>query len=101
MSKLTKTAIENRRRLRTIVTKVGWATAAGTLLERLPSGEYTGEDVRLALTKKGLPDPAHPNAWGGVIRGGQNRGVLVPTGEYRGVISERSHGRKIAVYVKN
>ena len=101
MPKLTKTAIQTRRRLRTMVSNVGWAATAGTLLERLPSGEYTGEDVRLALTKKGLPDPTHPNAWGGVIRGGQTRGVLVPTGKYRPVISERSHGRKIAVYVKN
>lgn len=60
-------------------------------------GEWTGEDIRLALLRAGII-PHHHNAWGAVISKAVKRGMLVPTGRWVGMKTTRSHARRTPVY---
>jgi hypothetical protein len=79
---------------------------AGSFMERalaaitlLPPGDYTGEDLRVALTVKGIV-PHHHNAWGAMCAHLVKRGVLVPTARYVTMQTPRSHACKRQVYEK-
>lgn len=65
----------------------------------LPDGEYTGEDIRFAITKTGVV-PHHPNAWGAVIMNLVRHGILKDTGKYTKMRSRISHARRTPVYLK-
>lgn len=64
----------------------GWSARAGGMLERFMlevkprQGGFTSEDVRKFASKKGLPDPPHMRAWGGVFRAAAMRGVIEKVG---------------------
>lgn len=63
----------------------GWSARAVGMLERFileakPRKEFTSEDVRKFASKKGLPDPPHMRAWGGVFRAAAMRGVIEKVG---------------------
>lgn len=80
----------------------GWLKLAAEAMRNVPDGtEATGEGFRQMLLDRGLKPPAHPNAWGALTNTLAKRKVLVPTGEYRPMLSAASHGRKTAVYVKS
>ena len=63
----------------------GWSARAGGMLNRFilesePGLQFTSEDVRKFASKKGLPDPPHMRAWGGVFRAAAIRGVIEKVG---------------------
>lgn len=66
-------------------------------IDRLPAGEWTGEEVREYLTRLYVA-PHHPNAWGALIAKAVRDGLLVTTGERRAMRGPRSHGRRTDVY---
>jgi len=69
------------------------------IFERLPAGEYTGEDIRLAIQAEGV-EPDHVNAWGAFI-GTLARGEdLHDTGRVRAMRARGSHGRRTPIYQK-
>ena len=74
-----------------------WMPRAMIALEWLPAGQLTGEDIRLRLIHQ-VGAPHHHNAWGALIRHGIKGGLLVATGEYRKMITLKSHARKTPVY---
>ena len=65
----------------------------------LPQGEYTGEDLRVLISNKGIL-PHHPNAWGAVIMTLVRCGVLTKTGSYSKMKIKGSHARQTPVYFK-
>ena len=60
----------------------------------------TIEDVRLACYKQDVPEPEHPNAWGGVINALATQGLIKPTPMYVRSSKPSSHSRKIQVWEK-
>jgi hypothetical protein len=79
----------------------GWIAAAMETMARVPDGTRdTGEGFRRRLLEKGLRPPAHHNAWGSLMMNLTKRKVLVPTGEYRAMLSPQAHGRRTPCYVK-
>lgn len=75
-----------------------WKRAALEVFRGM-AGEMTGEDIRLACFAEGV-NPHHPNAWGGFVAGLVRSGELEPTGRYRPMVSEGSHGRETKIYRK-
>lgn len=63
----------------------------------LPTGSYTGEDIRLQLSAKGIV-PHHHNAWGALIRKCVTDGILEFSGIYEAMKTRRSHARRTPVY---
>lgn len=59
---------------------------------------FTGEDLRVVLREAGLPEPRHPNAWGGLINTAVRKGWMTPTGTHRPMRLPRSHARQTPVY---
>jgi len=77
----------------------GWMAVGLALLGTFPIGqEGTGEDFRLRLRDKGLPNPHHHNAWGALILSAQRRQLLLKTGEMRHMRQKKSHARLTPVY---
>ena len=66
---------------------------------RLRAGEYTGEDIRIRLTRLGLK-PKHHNAWGRAIALCITEKLLTPTAKYRPMADPRSHARSTRVYAR-
>ncbi len=66
---------------------------------RLPSGRYTGEDVRLNLEAKDII-PHHHNAWGALCAKCVKDGILRPTGSYTAMKTRKSHARRTPVYYR-
>lgn len=66
---------------------------------RMKTGDYTGEDIRLAMQKKGI-FPHHHNAWGGAINMCIKELMLIPTHRYRPMADPRSHARSTRIYRK-
>jgi len=64
---------------------------------RLKAGEYTGEDIRIAMQRKGFY-PKHHNAWGGAINMCIKELMLIPTARYRPMADPRSHSRSTRIY---
>ena len=62
-----------------------------------PGWSGIGEELRLMLTKKGLPPPHHHNAWGAIVCGAVRMGLLSATGEWRKMQTPNSHARKSQV----
>lgn len=77
----------------------GFMDKALDVIAALPSGEYRGENVRLACTLRGI-EPHHPNAWGALILLAQKRGLLRPTGRFLPAASKKSHASVQQVYEK-
>lgn len=77
----------------------GFMDKALNMIAALPSGEYRGEQVRLACTLRGI-EPHHPNAWGALILAAQKRGLLRPTGRFVSAASKKSHASVQQVYEK-
>jgi hypothetical protein len=61
-------------------------------------GEFTGEDVRLWLRGRGVPEPAHHNAYGAMIMSAVRAGVIERTGAIRKAQIRTSHARNLLVY---
>lgn len=81
------------------VLKEPWSSVALRALHGLPSGDYTGEDIRLRLIEE-VGAPHHHNAWGALIMNAVRSGLLVAIGTYRHMKTTKSHGRKTPVYYK-
>jgi len=60
--------------------------------------EATGEMVKHHLMKCGLPKPAHPNAWGAMIRQAVHLHLLVDTGKSTHAIDAKSHACRVPVW---
>ena len=58
----------------------GFMQEAVAGIECLPSGLYTGEDIRLHLTRQCII-PHHHNAWGALISTALKRNLLRDTGK--------------------
>lgn len=65
----------------------------------LPSGDWTGENIRDVLTTRGIV-PGHPNAWGSLIRTALNQHLLTPTGRFTQMTAVKSHARKTEIYTR-
>ena len=65
----------------------------------LNPGEYTGEDIRLKLSRVGIV-PHHHNAWGSLIMQAVKLGLLKNTGRMEQMRVRSSHARMTSVYVK-
>ena len=79
----------------------GWIALANDAFSRLPAGwNGIGEDLRFALTERGVPPPKSPQVWGVFIGTLVKRGHLVATGERRPMRAPGSNGRKSDVYVR-
>lgn len=77
---------------------VDWSYQAKVCVQALPQhSEWTGEDIRLHVTKQVGP-PHHHNAWGALVRSLVTSGVLVATGEWRRMQTPKSHARQTPVY---
>jgi hypothetical protein len=86
---------------RVLSNNIEWRERYKKAVAKLPLGEYTGEDVRLAIRRK-IGEPSNPNAWGGAFNG-LVRGAMpmfVGTKEYRAMKTDRSHARATRVYKK-
>ena len=68
-------------------------------IRNLSPGEYTGEDIRRALTTYGVT-PHHHNAWGALIRSAVKTGILIDTGTVRQMKDVASHARRTPIYTK-
>lgn len=62
--------------------------------------EFTGEDIRLALTSIGLAPPHHHNAWGAFTMNLVRSGRIKPTGQFKNMKTEKSHARITRVYTR-
>lgn len=75
-----------------------WKQRATIIVNRIPAGEeVTGEDIRMMCIEQGIR-PHHHNAWGGLISGFVNAGVLRWNGKIRPMKAARSHARSTKVY---
>lgn len=74
--------------------------AATIELLKLPKGEYTGEEIRINISNKGI-GPHHPNAWGALIMYGLRNGILSDTGKISKMKTKTSHARKTSIYTKS
>lgn len=72
---------------------------AGAILAALPSGEWTGEQIRARVLAHCI-EPHHPNGWGALILAAVKRGVLVHTGRSTAMAAVKSHARRTPVYSK-
>lgn len=61
--------------------------------------DFTAEEAQLWAYEKGLPHPAHNNAWGGVFRRLAKAGKIEKTGIAQSKKPE-AHGRTIIVWSK-
>lgn len=61
-------------------------------------GQFTGEDIRLWLRGRGIPEPAHHNAYGAMIMSAVRSGLIERTGEVRKATIRTSHARNLLVY---
>lgn len=79
----------------------GWLAEALHYCETSPAlrsmKEFSGEDLRIAIAPH-VGQPRSPHAWGLVSRYLMQRGIIVPTGHYINMKSEKSHARKTACY---
>lgn len=66
-------------------------------IDQLPAGEWTGEQVRMALSHRGIV-PHHHNAWGSLISTAVRRGILIDTGRYGHMTAKKSHARRTPIY---
>jgi len=64
-------------------------------------GTFTGEDLRMYATNRGLPKPPHHNVWGAcansVLREWFNMGMIVDAG-FGQLKTVRSHARRTPLY---
>ena len=73
-------------------------------LNRIAEGLYldhnkvTGEEIRFWLRSKRLKAPAHPNAYGALIRRAVDTGLLKRTKKVAASLTPTSHGRVRPVY---
>lgn len=76
-----------------------WKKRAYVLFPKVTRGrdQLTGEDIRVLLTKGGLWEPTHHNAWGGLIHGLVGRRID-STGQIISMSLPSSHARKNPVY---
>ena len=79
----------------------GWLAEALRYCETSPQPramkEFSGEDLRVAIAPH-VGQPRSPHAWGLVTRYLVERGVIVPTGTYKHMRSEKAHARLTRVY---
>lgn len=59
--------------------------------------EWTGEDIRLFVTES-IGEPHHHNIWGALTSWGIKQGILQRTGEWRKMVTPKSHARMTPVY---
>ena len=79
----------------------GWLASALDFCENTPSlrslKEFTGEELRIVIAPH-VGHPRSPHAWGLVARYLMERGVIVPTGKWIHMRTEKSHSRKTPSY---
>ena len=86
---------------KTKVQKLNWIDNALEISEKLlrkKKDDFTMEELRFELLKKGLRKPNHPNHWGGFSQSLINRGFIYSTGGFDFMKSKKSHGRSTPVY---
>lgn len=77
-----------------------WMIRAMRQISVLPSGEYTGEDIRLRLSEL-MDGPTHHNAWGALIMNAVKKHILIDTGRVSRMKGGKSHARKTSIYRKS
>jgi hypothetical protein len=78
-----------------------WVEKAITVIENSLYADHrkvTGEQVRNWLRKQKVRRPAHPNAYGALIRTCVGRNLLKFSGELTAMEDPRSHGRMTPIY---
>jgi len=63
-----------------------------------PGWEGSGEDIRRELRLRGLDNPKHPNAWGGLIVHAVKIGLIKDTGKLTQMTAKKSHARRTPVW---
>lgn len=94
-------AIRDRAMKRVESNNQGWLAEALRYCETSPAlrsmQEFSGEDLRVAIAPH-VGQPRSPHAWGLVTRYLMQRGVIVPTGTYKHMRSEKAHARLTRCY---
>jgi len=95
------TAIQERdKALKQVADNSGeWMDRALAAVKLLAPGEYTGEDIRLAVIEM-IGAPHHHNAWGAVVKMSLAHKAIRPTGRLTAMKTRKSHGRRTAVYYR-
>lgn len=85
---------------RTGLKNLPWINQAMALLPAMKEAhsEVTGEDIRVWLSAKGLPDPHSPHAWGALTRTAVLAGLLSDTGRSRPMQIRQSHARRTPIW---
>lgn len=78
-----------------------WKQQASLVLARLMNErlEVTTDDLRTAVDRAGIGQPAHPNCWGAVFSSAARRGEIERIG-YRTSHLPSAHARVVAVWQK-
>lgn len=74
-----------------------WWNDALDVINGLPAGYYTGEDIRL-LIEDSIGQPHHHNTYGALIRTAKKQGLISHTGQYKQMRTKKSHGRINPLY---
>jgi hypothetical protein len=74
-----------------------WIDRALQRIPNYPEETATGEDLRIWLEPQ-IGEPHHANAAGAMIRTAMRRKILTRTGEWRPMVSPKSHARMTPVY---
>lgn len=81
------------------VLKPTFTSKAIPFIANLAKGEYTGEDIRILLSKQGIV-PHHYNAWGALIMQAIRLGLLTSTGKTTPMRIKTSHAHRTPIYFK-
>jgi len=65
-----------------------------------PNREFMAEEVRADAAEFGIPEPAHPNAWGAAFLGFVRSGRITRTGCIRNAKDPKSHACLCPTYRK-
>lgn len=78
-----------------------WLKEALARFDTLPKlTKFSGEDLQDMLKNRGLPDPAHYNAWGALVRILLVQDRVCETGDYVLAKAQQKKSRRLPVYVK-
>lgn len=79
-----------------------WVEQAMTLLKAFLATEagptFRWEQFRAYALHKGLPNPPHHNAWGGLPNKAVKRGLIEFTGRLEEAQSKKTHGHLVRVW---
>lgn len=70
------------------------------VLQRIPAGYYTGEDIRHIIEAQDIR-PHHNNAWGALIRKAVIHNLLIETGRWLKMKDVKQHAHRSPEYFKH